>query len=79
MNAVETKGETTLERYGTKMELENLAIRRTENEEALVQVKAWIQPLPQDVEPSPDFLQRTRLQLLKLPRPDATPSHRRAA
>jgi hypothetical protein len=79
VNAVETKGETTLERYGTKMELENLASRRTENEEALVQVKAWIQPLPQDVEPSPEFLRRTRLQLLKLPRRDATPSHRRAA
>jgi hypothetical protein len=79
VNAVETKGETTLERYGTKMELENLASRRAENEEALVQVRAWIQPLPQDVEPSPDFLQRTRLQLLKLPRPEATPPHRRAA
>ena len=73
-------GETSPpERYGTKMELENLANRRADNDEALIQVKAWIQPLPQDVEPSPEFLQRTRLQLLKLRRPEAAPSHRRAA
>jgi hypothetical protein len=71
--------QTPVERYGTKMELENLANRRAENEEAIIQVKAWIQPLPQDVEPSPEFLRRTRLQLLKLPRPEAAPSHRRAA
>jgi hypothetical protein len=61
------------------MELENLAIRRTKNEEAVIQAKLWIQPLPQDVEPSPEFLRRTRLQLLELPRPNASPSHRRAA
>jgi hypothetical protein len=61
------------------MELENLANRRAENEEAVTQVKLWIQPLPQDVEPSPEFLRRTRLQLLKLPRADASPSHRHAA
>jgi hypothetical protein len=61
------------------MELENLASRRAENEEALTLVKAWIQPLPEDVEPSPEFLRRTRLQLLKLPRPEAPHSQSRAA
>jgi hypothetical protein len=70
---------TRIERYGNKMELENLATRRAENEEALTEVKSWIQPLPQDVEPSPEFLRRTRLQLLKLPLPSASPSHRQAA
>lgn len=61
------------------MELENLATRRTENEESLLEVTAWIRPLPQEVEPSPEFLRRTRLQLLKLPNESATPSQRQAA
>jgi hypothetical protein len=67
------------ERYGTKMELENLANRRAENDEALVQVKAWIRPLPEEVEPSPEFLRRTRLQLLKLPRQAPDRSEQQAA
>jgi len=51
------------------MELENLSNRRAENEAAVIQMKEWIRPLPEDVEPSQEFLRRTRLQLLKLPRP----------
>ena len=61
------------------MELEDLAKRRSENEEALLEVKAWIRPLPQDVEPSPEFLRRTRLQLLKLPAEPETSARRQAA
>jgi hypothetical protein len=63
----------------TKMELENLANRRAENEEALQEVKAWIRPLPRDVEPSPEFLRRTRLQLLELAPQAPAPSQRQAA
>jgi hypothetical protein len=51
------------------MELENLTTRRVENEEGVIQLKAWIRPLPEDVEPSKEFLRRTRLQLLRLERP----------
>ena len=58
-----------IERYGTKMELENLTSHRAENEATVTQLKEWIRPLPEDVEPSQEFLRRTRLQLLKLQRP----------
>jgi hypothetical protein len=61
------------------MELENLANRRIENDDAIALAKAWIQPLPEDVEPSQEFLRRTRLQLLKLPRPEPSRSQQQAA
>jgi hypothetical protein len=62
----------------SEMELENLSARRAANEEALVLVASKIRPLPQEVEPSPEFRARTRLQLLKLPRPQQS-SQRQAA
>ena len=68
-----------IERNGTKMELESLPKRRRETEEMLTQVQSWIRPLPQDVEPSKEFLRRTRLQLLKLPRQTSQASTQQAA
>ena len=61
------------------MEIGDLVKRQSDQEEALTTVVAKIRPLPRDLQPSAEFVQRTRLQLLELPVREKKEPSRRAA
>ncbi len=48
------------------MEQDEVTMKRMQNEEELTQVASLIQPLPDNVIPSEEFMRRTRMRLLKL-------------
>jgi hypothetical protein len=64
---------------GGVMDHEGTIRLHPETDEALEVVAARIRPLPQEVAPSPEFMSRTRLRLLELPRQAAIEESRRAA